>query len=188
MNRNVTHLMTHQPDHEMNHPTDHHTAPLVKQYETKANQTKQTNTTAADADAFVFYQNNFGPISPFMSDSLMNWVDDVGEALVVDAMKRAVERGKSNWSYVKAILQAWAKNGITTVEDAKAEEAAFHRRRQQGRGGPSYAARTEEVIPDWFREQKRQEKRNQERDQAEDESRDKTAEWEETERLLAKFG
>ncbi|GAA0442023.1 hypothetical protein GCM10008983_18890 [Lentibacillus halophilus] len=104
----------------------------------------------------------------------------------MDAMQRAVERGKSNWSYVKAILQAWAKKGITTVEDAKAEEAAFRRSRQQGRGGPSYAARTEEVIPDWFREQKRQEKLKQE--QAADESRDKTAEWEETERLLAKFG
>ncbi|WP_407656587.1 DnaD domain-containing protein [Lentibacillus cibarius] len=62
----------------------------------------------------------------------MNWVNDVGEELVLDAMQRALERGKSNWSYVKGILQAWAKKGITTVEDAKAEEAAFRRSRQQG--------------------------------------------------------
>ncbi|TMN21815.1 hypothetical protein [Lentibacillus cibarius] len=59
MNRNATHLMNHQPDH--------HTDPLVKQYKTKPNEMKPNNTTAAAADAFVFYQNNFGPISPFMS-------------------------------------------------------------------------------------------------------------------------
>ncbi|GAA0442028.1 hypothetical protein GCM10008983_18900 [Lentibacillus halophilus] len=53
MNRNVTYLMNHQPAHETNHPTDHRTAPLIKQYKTKPNQTKQNNTAAA-ADVFVF--------------------------------------------------------------------------------------------------------------------------------------
>ncbi|RYG72965.1 DnaD domain protein [Lentibacillus lipolyticus] len=90
---------------------------------------------------------------------------DVGEELVLDAMQRALERGKSNWSYVKGILQAWVEKGITTVEDAKAEETAFRRSRDQGRR--TYAARTEEVIPDWFHERKRQEKRGQEQKQAE---------------------
>ncbi|TMN21740.1 hypothetical protein [Lentibacillus cibarius] len=67
----------------MNHTTAHHTDPLVKQYKTKPNQMKPNNTTtAADADAFVFYQNNFVPISPFMSVTLMNWVADLGEELV----------------------------------------------------------------------------------------------------------
>ncbi|GAA0442052.1 hypothetical protein GCM10008983_18940 [Lentibacillus halophilus] len=78
-----------------------------------------------------------------------------------------------------------AKKGIATVEDDKAEEAAFRRSRQHGQR--TNAARIEEVIPDWFREQKRREKLKQEREQTADESRDKTAEWEETERLLAKF-
>ncbi|TMN21739.1 hypothetical protein [Lentibacillus cibarius] len=77
------------------------------------------------------------------------------------------------------------KKGITTVEDAKAEEAAFRRSRQQG--GRMYAAQTNEVIPDWFYEQKRQEKLKREKEQAAEESRDRTAEWKETERLLAKY-
>ncbi len=64
----------------------------------------------------------------------------------MDAMQRALERGKSNWSYVKGILQAWVKKGITTVEDAKAEEAAFRWSRQQG--GRMSTAGAGEVVPD----------------------------------------
>ncbi|TRM10665.1 hypothetical protein FH966_02420 [Lentibacillus cibarius] len=59
------------------------------------------------------------------------------------------------------------------------------RSRQQGQR--LYAAGTGEFIPDWFHEWKREEKLKRERKETEEGSRDKTAEWEETERLLAKF-
>ncbi|WP_185959610.1 hypothetical protein [Lentibacillus cibarius] len=49
------------------------------------------------------------------------------------------------------------------------------------------ATGTGEVVPDWFHERKREEKLKREQKEAAEESRDKTAEWEETERLLAKF-
>lgn len=140
-NRGADHLIDHAEDQGADHVPGQHpdrnanrtTAPLVKQTKakTKPNDTKQIDDTDNTAGAFVFYQENFGPISPFVADALLHWVGDLGEALVLDAMKRALERGKSNWSYVKAILQAWAKKGITSVEAAKAEEAAFRRSRQE---------------------------------------------------------
>src|SRR5699024_7547869 len=95
---------------------------------------------------------------------MLHWVDDVGEELVLDAMKRALKRCKSNWSYVKAILDSWTKKGITSVADARAEDAAF-RRRQDGRmprGGNGGA----EVVPVWFQEQKREEERKREQEEA----------------------
>ncbi|QKY70280.1 DnaD domain protein [Lentibacillus sp. CBA3610] len=193
MNRGANHLKDQGTDYISGHLTDRYadrvTAPLVKQNKDKRkpNDTKQNNATDATADAFVFYQENFGVVSPFVADALQHWVQDVGEELVLDAMKRALERGKSNWGYVRGILQAWAKKGITTVEAARAEEAEFRRRQEQRRERGSYVTGKVEVVPEWFREQKRQAKQNREREKAARESRDLEAEREEVERLLAEF-
>ncbi len=75
------------------------------------------------------------------------------------------------------------KKGINTVEAAKAEEVEF--RRSQHRQQRSYVAETKEVVPDWFREQKRKEKLKREQEMLERESHDPAAEREEVERLLA---
>ncbi len=170
----------------MDHYTDHGTDLLIKQKKDKKkrNNTKQ-NDAAAATNAFVFYQENFGVISPFVSDALQNWVNDMGEDLILDAMKRALERGKGNWGYVQGILQAWVKKGINTVEAAKAEQVEF--RRNQHRQQRSYVAATEEVVPDWFREQKRKEKLKREQDKLERESYDPAAEREEVEKMLAAY-
>ncbi|GGK02423.1 hypothetical protein GCM10007063_25920 [Lentibacillus kapialis] len=188
VNRDVNRGMDRGAGRRMNQEASHHTSPntvpLVKQKKdnTKPNDTKRYDT-GSTTDAFVFYQDNFGVISPFVSDALLNWVDDVGEELVLDAMRRALERGKRNWGYVKGILQAWAQKGITSVEAARAEEAAFRRSRQQ----PSYGAGKAEVVPEWFKEQKRQEKWKREQEQAARESRDQEADWGEVEALLEKY-
>ncbi|WP_158701641.1 DnaD domain-containing protein [Lentibacillus sp. Marseille-P4043] len=143
MNQNADHLADHLADHQANR-----TASTLIKHKQNINKTKQDETTAAE-DAFVFYQENFGVISPFVSDSLLNWVNDSGEPLVMEAMKRAVERNKLSWRYVKSILQAWDRKGISSVEDAKAEEVAFQneRKQQSRRNG---LQQNVEVVPDWF--------------------------------------
>lgn len=150
------------------------------------NKTKQQETAAA-TDVFVFYQENFGTISPFVTDAIPNWVNDVGEEFVLDAMKRALECGKSNWGYVKGILQAWAKKGISSVADARAEDVAFRQGQTDHVHQPRYAVGKKEVVPDWFWEQKRQEKLRRQQGKAARASLDPDAEWEEVERLLAKY-
>ncbi|SEQ47297.1 DnaD and phage-associated domain-containing protein [Virgibacillus subterraneus] len=186
--------LSHHTDQDANQPmnqvVDHHTDhgkdPLIKQKKDKKkrNNTKR-NDTAATTDVFVFYQENFGVINPFVSDALQNWLNDMGEDLVLDAMKRALVRGKGNWCYVQGILQAWVKKGITSVEAAKAEQVEF--RRNQQRQQRSYVAGTEEVVPGWFKEQKRKEKLKREQEKLERKSRNTAAEREEVERLLAAY-
>lgn len=116
------------------------------------------STTTADAkkdDAIVFYQNNFGVISPHVSEELLSWINDSGEELVLEALKRALERNKANWGYAKSILQSWHKKGFETVEQAKAEEVEF--KNQQASKRPFYNQQpTREVVPDWFKERKNQ--------------------------------
>lgn len=113
---------------DVGHEADQDTAPLIKQKKDKKkpNNTKRNDITTTDS--FAFYQENFGTISPFVSAALINWGNDIGEDLVLDAMKRALDQGKGSWGYVKGILQAWVKKGVTSAETAKAEEAEFRRK------------------------------------------------------------
>ncbi|WP_087974845.1 DnaD domain protein [Oceanobacillus rekensis] len=153
----VNHKMNRNMDHSMNHSLDHNVSgnadPLVKLNNTKQKDT--TNTT----DAIQFFQENFGLVSPYVAEDMIHWIDDLGEALVLYAMKRALERGSSNWGYVKAILDSWVKKGIRNVDDARAEEVEYRRRREQKSTRKSGGYRTggkvsAEIVPDWFREGK----------------------------------
>lgn len=137
---------------------------LYKQDLTKQN---DLTTTTADAvsDAVVFYQENFGMISPFISEDLLGWVDYVGEPLVLAAMKRALERGKTNWGYVKAILLDWRKKGVRTVEAAEAADMQFQKQRGM-RAGRSGGSGQKEVVPEWFAAREQELKKEAEKGQA----------------------
>jgi len=119
-----------------------------------------TKQRAEEGEVFRFYQENFGVMSPFVIESISDWVDDVGEKLVMEALKRALEQNKTSWGYVKSILQAWEKKGIRSVNAVEAEEEEF-RNRKQRRHHYFTSGKREEVIPDWFKEQK--EKREKKR-------------------------
>lgn len=86
-------------------------------------------------DPFVFYQNNFGVINPFISQQMDEWCKDLGDDLVLEAMKRALSQNKRTWSYVNSILKSWHSKGIKTIEQANAEQAEFDRQRQTQRPG-----------------------------------------------------
>ncbi|WP_430790488.1 DnaD domain-containing protein [Virgibacillus flavescens] len=170
-----------QEERNVNHKVDHNLAPLIKQ------KSKQNNT-ATTIDAIAFFQDNFGAMIPYVANDIIQWVTDLGEPLVLHAMKRALEQGKGNWGYVKGILQAWAKKGISGVEAAQAEEVEFRAgsvQKKRSYSGGASASASAEVVPEWFTEQKR--KRELERKQVaiEEVEMDPAAEMEEMERLLA---
>ena len=173
-NARLTFVLDQLVDQHMNQPSTHHSdqvpAPLIKQYINKTN-TKQNSTNASAAamrgvladremnelagepDAILFYEENFGLVSPFVAESLQDWTQELGEELVIEAMKRALERNVLSWAYVKSILKAWDRKGIRTVAQAEAEYVAFEteRRRKNRRIGGSFAER-EDIVPDWFSE------------------------------------
>ncbi|WP_449354881.1 DnaD domain protein [Virgibacillus natechei] len=69
------------------------------------NKQKKTNTT----DAARFYQENFGVITSYVADDLLNWVNDIGDALVLEALKRALERNKASWGICKKHFEKLGK-------------------------------------------------------------------------------
>ncbi|MGF7015631.1 DnaD domain protein [Ornithinibacillus bavariensis] len=85
----------------------------------------------------------------------MSWIYEFGDDFVMEAMKRALERGKFTFGYVKGILNAWVKQGIQSVETLKAKEIAMNNARRSNSNSQYRNARNQEVVPDWFLERKR---------------------------------
>ncbi|AVP48434.1 DnaD domain protein [Bacillus cereus] len=104
--------------------------------------------------AIDFYMKNFGHISPFMGEEINQWIDELNQSLVVEAMKITLENNKRNWSYTKGILKDWHQQGFKTIQDVEVAQASFRRQQQsKKRTGKGYANRTE-VVPDWLHQQK----------------------------------
>ncbi|MEN1969851.1 DnaD domain protein [Lentibacillus sp. N15] len=161
--RGTDHLMD-QPanqhkERDMDQATGQNAGTLMK-HEQDTNRIIQNEISAA-AEVFVFYQQNFGVIRPFMTGEIIHWVEAIGEPLVLEAMKRAVKSDRIMWSYVKGILLNWQQKGIASLDDAQAEEVAFQnqRREQMHRvAGAQSGVRRTEVVPEWFDDHKRRQK------------------------------
>lgn len=109
---------------------------------------KDSTTTAAENDAIVFYQNNIGMIRPIISEEILDWINDLGDVMVIEALKRSLERNKPFWGYAKSILKSWSEKGIKTIEQADAEDVEF-KNQQQAKFGRK--PKNIEVVPDWFK-------------------------------------
>jgi DnaD/phage-associated family protein len=90
------------------------------------------------ANPFQFFEENgFGTIGGHIAEKIGLWCDDLSPALVLEAMKIAVERGAKSWSYVEQILRDWADKKYTTVEQVHAAIIEFKEKRSSPRSGTS---------------------------------------------------
>jgi len=60
---------------------------------------------------FKLYEENIGPLTPIIADTLRDAEQTYPEAWIADAMAEAVQRNKRNWKYVEAILKRWKEDG-----------------------------------------------------------------------------
>lgn len=110
-----------------------------------------------DTDAIVFYQNNFGMIRPAISEEILDWINDFGDEMVIEAMTRALDRNKPSWGYARSILQAWANKNIKTMEQVQAEDIEFQN--QQMAKKRFLNPQTQGIqppVPEWFKQRKQQ--------------------------------
>lgn len=121
---------------------DHSVDPLVKQEEIK-----QIPSTAAE-EVIYFFKQNIGKLTPYVQNDLVQFVHDVGKSLVIAAIKRALDRGKRSWGYVKGILENWLAKGFKTAQETEEELTQFQGKQKPNR---KISSSSREVIPDWFR-------------------------------------
>lgn len=60
---------------------------------------------------FALYEDNIGPLTPLLSEELMEAEDIYPESWIEDAMREAVELNKRSWRYVQRILERWHSEG-----------------------------------------------------------------------------
>ena len=137
--------------------------PLNKLNKTKLNKSKvnscssnteQNTKKSADNDddkttenVFEFYQKNFGILSSFIQEDILYWIRDIGDALVLEALKRALEQNKE-YGYAKKIMQSWVRKGIDSLEKAEAERVQFIRANEKRANSYQRTGRVANV-PEW---------------------------------------
>ncbi|MFX3617086.1 MAG: DnaD domain-containing protein [Sporolactobacillus sp.] len=82
---------------------------------------------------YTLFETEFGrPLSPIECETLAMWIDEDRQApqLIKAALREAVISGKLNFRYIDRILFDWRKNGIQTLEQAKAQGSKIRRHQQ----------------------------------------------------------
>lgn len=77
-----------------------------------------------------FYSDNIGIITPSTVKEAESFIEDDGmeDAVIVMAMKEAVDADVKNWRYAKKVLSSWLERGVKTAEQAKAAKTEFKNR------------------------------------------------------------
>lgn len=63
------------------------------------------------AGIFELYESNFGMLTPLLADELRDAAATYPPEWVEDAFRAAVANNARKWSYVRAILERWARDG-----------------------------------------------------------------------------
>ena len=73
------------------------------------------------------------PLSPIEAETLSMWIDQDHHSpeLIMAALREAVVSSKLNFRYIDRILFEWKRNGVKTVEQAKAHGERFRKYTQQ---------------------------------------------------------
>ena len=62
-------------------------------------------------NVFKLYEENFGPLTPMIADTLKDAEETYSDEWVADAMMAALKNNVRNWKYVEAILKRWKEQG-----------------------------------------------------------------------------
>ena len=60
---------------------------------------------------FKLYEENIGPLTPMIADTLQDAEDEYGSEKIEKAIELAVKANARKWSYVEAILKRWKEEG-----------------------------------------------------------------------------
>ena len=158
-----TQMSTQDSTQDSTQSSTQDSTPLNKLNKTKLNKSKvsscssytELNTeNSADNDdskktenVFEFYQKNFGILSSFIQEDILYWIRDIGDGLVLEALKRALEQNKE-YGYAKNIMQSWVRKGIDSLEKAEAERVQFIRANEK-RGNSYQRTGRVATVPDW---------------------------------------
>ena len=83
-----------------------------------------------DGQLYQRFEAEFSrPLSPIEAETLSMWLDEDGHKteLIIAALREAVVSGKLNFRYIDRILFEWKRNGVQTLQQAKAYGEKFRK-------------------------------------------------------------
>lgn len=106
---------------------------LLHEEEDKSEQEKIK---AMEENIYTIFEREFSrPLSPMECELLTIWIDQekYSEQLIKAALRESVVSGKLSFRYIDRILFEWKKNGVKTVEQARAYGEKFRQTKQRTR-------------------------------------------------------
>jgi DNA replication protein len=71
---------------------------------------------------FKLYEENIGPLTPLIADTLKDAEDLYYPEWISDAIGLAVKNNKRNWKYIEAILKRWKDEGRAEKQDRRNDQ------------------------------------------------------------------
>jgi DnaD/phage-associated family protein len=109
-----------------------HAAVTKRDIDTDTDINTTTTTTGAPTfrDVHVFYERNIGTLVPTIFDELKAWYADpaVPNQWLIDAIRKAAQRGVFNWAYARAILTEWKAQGTQATRQPRAAGKTYGKR------------------------------------------------------------
>ncbi|MCD4838142.1 DnaD domain protein [Neobacillus sedimentimangrovi] len=95
-----------------------------KEEEKEEEKEKEEEEVKSSANCFDFYQNNFGLLTPHISQKIGSWLDDFNgqHEIIIKAMEITLERNRRAFSYTEGILKDWYFHKVLTLQDIEAYE------------------------------------------------------------------
>lgn len=92
------------------------------------------------SSVYTFYEQNFGSLSSYAAKELSEWITDLSEELVLNALQIAYENNKRTLAYVKGILRDWHRKGYTKLSEVEGAAVKFRKKE------PSLLYETEKFL------------------------------------------
>ncbi|MHB8807093.1 MAG: DnaD domain-containing protein [Anaerolineaceae bacterium] len=74
------------------------------------------------SDIFALYEENIGPLTPFIADMLKDAEKEYSKEWLEEAIQIAVVNNVRKWRYIQAILTSWKEEGRNGRDQRHAEE------------------------------------------------------------------
>ena len=110
----------------------------VSKGSSKETQEEKTTTTTAPifSQEFInlyqsFEQESGRPLSAIQQQELGYMLDDFNADLIYEALKEAVNQGKVNFAYIKAILTRWKQDNLLTVDLVRNSKANSNKKAEE---------------------------------------------------------
>jgi len=79
----------------------------------------QSNPPPERPNIFQLYEENIGPLTPMLADTLKDAEQTYPPEWVAEALEIAVKNNKRNWKYVEAIIRRWKEEGHAKEQDRR---------------------------------------------------------------------